>query len=164
LEKNVYLDDAIYINNTMYKTILFIIVFLFCNCFVFSQDYIGCTWGDSIEKVKNIEGIENSQVINNQLIYKNKVLGKYVSYTLVYTFKENKLVAIEWNFLNFLYYDTLVSNLIDKYGKPTSFTYTMNQWKTKRTIITFSIKETMLTNVTPYTLKYEDIHQMVNDL
>jgi hypothetical protein len=127
----------------MRKHLFSIVLFMLVSSFLFAQkaDYRGCNWGDSVEKVEQIEGADGVNISDNGIYYYNKNLGDKSAFTLSYIFKDKKLVSIQWQ-LNSGYYKAILADLTEKYGEPSFSSYELQRWKTKRTNIEISVIET----------------------
>lgn len=86
-------------------------------CIAQKADYRGFSWGDSMEKVKQLEGTERMNEGKDLLYYDNKQLGDRTTIGLYYHFKDNKLTSIVWQ-LNQDSYKQLFADLSQKYGTP----------------------------------------------
>ena len=146
----------------MRKYLFTISLILTCTSLLVAQktttDYRGCTWGDSIEKIKQIEGTENANISDNQIAYSGKKLGKYGPASLCYYFDNNKLISIQWQVANIPYYDELLADLAGKYGEPDISTASLHRWNKGRTIIqiSFKVSPSSFGPWTIYTLEYSD--------
>jgi len=134
---------------------LLIILILPALCIAQKADYRGCTWGDSKGTVKKNEGMDFAKETDTMILYTGRELGNYVPGNLIFIFQDDKLITIQWEYINPMNTQYLRSSLVEKYGSPDIASYALTQWTTKRTIITLTMNDTPF-NFTVVKVKYTD--------
>jgi len=144
-------------------SIIFLFIVIFNYTFAQNTDYRGCTWGDPVKTIIQIEGTDFTKVTDNDYAYFRQ-LGDNSTY-IHYLFKDDKLKAIEWIFTEISIFNKLAAGLAEKYGEPSYYSYGIQRWKNQRTIVELSLIDRYLfnKNYTLVSLKYNSAKDLFNN-